>query len=547
MFGIKFNTLAVCAAVLVLPALAFGAAGGLREKAEKLEKDASFEVGVLDGKFKEFDVGITTKTDSGGFSFNDIYVLLLNNVRNKKLLLLYKYVQPDADGEGNLEDYFKIAVLPRFAQFGFERIALVADTFVYDSDEDPPARDYLRGKAKRFAESQDDTPYEPGEFADKYAHCKLPKGEKGGDGDAMNKMGYLSLKKLRDMGEKGDCCAYEIYARALLGMVYESDGPIDTEKGMEVLNALAEKKHIGAIITLSDIYGLIPLKEHEPRDGGYLKKRYGVYWRLLKYADKDKALAMLKKAADLGDASRLYRFFTMLASEGKTGEMEAYYDKFKNLDEHDKGDMETAIAMAYFGYSLDEMSMGCMGYGMALVPDFGNVKEIKNPQKAWEWAQKCKKGGFLKVHMLLSGIGMERDEKAATELVQKMYYGNIMECSAYLGYAYANGIGVEKDEGKSKLYWDRFFEYKGHENAYAVVDAAKRFYNGFGYPKDKAAAIWILETAAADSNRYYVIDPLSSLAKLYEGKFDPSDAAAGKAGFYRKKFEEVKKAFEEEK
>lgn len=536
----KQCSVAICAAFFALPLC--GADKPTGEKIEELDKSASFVVTVLDDIFLECDIGICLDQYSRAIRIDSIYGLLANHIRDKKLLMFKRELAPDSRNPTEMGDRFRIIIMPHLIMSGFDRIVFAAGDFIYDTDADPIIGERMRDHAKFLAESEEGSaPKKSVEYVDEYMHCRLPKGDSGDANDSMNKTGWLSLDKLREMGERGDFHAYEMYALGLMGLIKGVEGHADIEKGMEILNVLAERNHIPAIKTLGTIYALGALEDGEPRDEKYLKFKYGDYWHFIKYADKEKAYAMLRKAMDLGNSDLWHKLFDMLASDGKTEEMEAWYNKFKNAEDESCNGMVPAMAMAYFGYSISEMSMGCMGYGMAYVPNFGNIKEIRNPQRAWEWARKFSGGGFLQVHMLLDGIGAGKDAKAATELVQKMYYySNIMECAAYLGYAYANGIGVEKDESKAGLYWEKFFEFKGHESGYAVVDAAKRFYNGFGYPKDKAAAIWILETAAWNPENDYAEYPAAALLKIYEGAFDPADRDDENAKFCRERLDDIR-------
>ncbi len=444
------------------------------------------------------------------------------------------------------EDRFKICIAPRIMGMGYARLTLDARLFKYDSDEDPFAQEIMYWREKR---GDDDVSArinrENAEKKKKMEEIISKYGDENGtlSHPAIRK---FSIEKLKKIADGGDEEARLIYAKVCLSpqnikAAAEDMPALAPEDGMRIMRELAETGNVEAMQTLVKIYS-----------GNFYNSEAGTELDKFFSGFKNPELALKYKflSAEKGDSLYLRDCVKHLVDEGNFSEAEALLAKFP-----DATWQADALLCAYFGYPLDKLiSTGCMCYGRHFVPDFGDLRKPAGPAKAFEWASKYAKTPYgddalLLAHCHLYGIGCGKDLKKAFDAAEKSsmpltWISRSLPAYAYLAYAYANGIGVEADKRKSELYWELFYEPlpQDHDSAQAVVDTARRFYNGWTVPQDKRTAVEILEKA---SERYASeraqgkwdstgVSFSGTLCKIYSGEFDPADKSEERLAHHKK-------------
>ena len=107
------------------------------------------------------------------------------------------------------KDNFKINVLPRFINAGFQRVILSVGNETYDTDKDPFMKRFiedLKNEKRKYWTSA----LQYGKQLKKYSLEKRDPNSR----DVLEQNGYMSFEKLKELGEAGDDWAYYFYATA---------------------------------------------------------------------------------------------------------------------------------------------------------------------------------------------------------------------------------------------------------------------------------------------------------------------------------------------
>ena len=127
----------------------------------------------------------------------------------------------------------------------------------------------------------------------------------------------------------------------------------------------------------------------------------------------------------------------------------------------------------------------------------------KDYHAAVEWFSKATEQGNAQAQnwlgwMYANGRGVERDDKQAVELYRKAAEQGNVQAQTNLGWMYANGRGVEKDYTQA-LEWRRKAAEQGH--AQAQNRLGEMYENGRGVEKDYYTAVEWYRKAAAQGNK----------------------------------------------
>lgn len=518
----------------------------------------------------------TTEHRCGGVPMLDrgqIISLLRDAVKNKDTLSIHGSVLTDILDQSPSADAFRFVLLPDLWDCGFKRI-IYTDTKnrLYDSSKDPfmvkvnELREIAEARRKESREKSraedNQPPY--------YEKFKLKKGEPRDENDLFERRGFMSLKKLKELGEAGDDASLLFYAECHLREGYMSsvmEDFADVREAVRALDILAARGNLEAMEYLIEIYR--PTSEEDEKDDiyGNLKPSWycdaaGEFSKMASEETAEKYEEMrYKRYEELleeGDASYLLYLASRAQERGDMDALCGYFKKYNGWY------AKRALLALCFGKKSGEWPskvyvsyMGCpprdfMDLGHEL-ENLGTEVKISNEKIAFEVAERIaserpySEDVLILAHMYLNGIGTEKNPEAAFKLAQTCFFSperdDSVVAAAYLAYAYEKGIGTPADEDKARYLWLRCEQF---DNPNLWGSVAARLYDGFGMPKDRERAAEILEERLGGSRgekRLY----LEKLVKIFGGEFDPSERNEGKLKLYSEQLEELKREAVSEK
>lgn len=494
---------------------------------------------------------------AGGYSYPKSHIMdiLLWAIKDKSLIYVSSPMSDLFDGEPNA-DAFRILFLKDLLDIGFERVIFETSKFGYDSAKDPLVAFWESNYGKRLrepAKSENDSGetenvndedfdreysyYVSGYAGAYYAKYRQDNWKIGREEDQLEEKGYISLKRLKELGENGDDDAYLFYAKYLAGLEFYN-GDLNIAEAVRVLEMLADKGNYHAAASLFFIYSIgenvLPDDEHSP----YLARLFAGFFDAEKSA-KYRGVVFENYGECLsGDVG--HPLLTWIMGEARKeknyGFLEFCVEKLDGLGAYEFIESAFSTEKVLKDATCEACSPVSVLYG---VEKLGEVIRVENP----DFAYKClrhiqenpkfvygRKFGdpfwediFFIAHFYIYGIGTEKNPEKAAEMVEKCFFAprlvESMLSAAYLAYAYENGFGVGRSERKAYYYWKRFYT---NERADIYGSAAARFYNGFGFPQDKKLAAEILEKSLeriSDGKD----EILGALVKIYGGEFDESE------------------------
>ena len=517
----------------------------------------------------------TTEHRCGGVPMLDkrqILSLLRDGIKEKKTLSIHG--GPDAGllDSGPSPDAFRFVLLPDLWNCGFKRIIYTDADRLYDSSKDPfiAARDAYYSALDKAKEQKD---REAGQWESEppyYEKFKLKEGEPRDENDLFERRGFMSLKKLKELGEAGDDASLLFYAECHLREGYMSGAMedfADVREAVRALDILAARGNLQGISYLVDIYTPQSKKDEKKDTSGKRKPNW-----YIKHAEEFSKMADEKIAEKYKEMQ--YMYYEKLLEGGNTnylhylseraqkrGDLETLYGYFKKYDDWYSNGMLAALC---FGKKSGLWPVkSYLRFGGCPPKDFINLGHrlsklgqeinIADEKIAFEVAQKIAEKNpysedvLILAHMYLNGIGTEKNPEAAFKLAQTCFFSRCPDDSvvaaAYLAYAYEKGIGTSADEDKARYLWLRCEQFD-NPNLWGAV--AARLYDGFGMPKDRERAVEILEERLGGSRgekRLY----LEKLVKIFGGEFDPSERNEGKLKLYSEQLEELKREAVSEK
>lgn len=163
--------------------------------------------------------------------------------------------------------------------------------------------------------------------------------------------------------------------------------------------------------------------------------------------------------------------------------------------------------------------------------------KIRDAQKAFEFAKReyargkkrrCAMSAPLLAVMHLQGIGTPKNVAKALEILQENRFlepaKNYSEARSrfpqLIAYLYYKGIGVDKDEKKARELVKKYPE--AHKNAW------RNFYCGYIAPKDFEFAVFVLKNI----DKTWAAQTLSD---IYNGKYSPSDVNPEQSKLWRER------------
>ena len=518
----------------------------------------------------------TTEHRCGGVPMLDrgqIISLLRDAVKNKDTLSIHGLVLTDILDQSPSADAFRFVLLPDLWDCGFKRIIYTdAENFLYDSSKDHfmSARDAYYSALDKAKEQKD---REAGQWESEppyYEKFKLKEGEPRDENDLFERRGFMSLKKLKELGEAGDDASLLFYAECHLREGYMSsvmEDFADVREAVRALDILAARGNLRGISYLVDIYTPQSKKDEKKDTSGKRKPNWYIkhaeeFSKMAdeKIAEKYKEMQYMcyEKLLEGGNANYLHY---LSGRAQKRGDLETLYGYFKKYDDWYSNGMLTALC---FGKKSGLWPVkSYLRFGGCPPKDFINLGHfleclgseigIADEKIAFEVAQKIAEKNpysedvLILAHMYLNGIGTEKNPEAAFKLAQTCFFSRCPDDSvvaaAYLAYAYEKGIGTPADEDKARYLWLRCEQFN-NPNLWGAV--AARLYDGFGMPKDRERAVEILEERLGGSRgekRLY----LEKLVKIFGGEFDPSERNEGKLKLYSEQLEELKREAVSEK
>ena len=506
---------------------------------KELRKEADFIIYANDS-FDKFFIGVTNENGVRTlFSWDQIERLLRDNIVGKKTILFLSYNEHFEDEKGMNSDAFYALLRPDLMESGFKRFIVASSEFNYDSLEDPHViwRTSKIAKLSSCSTKQYMKQCDIDGIENKYMKPYDDEEENYEDDDDY----LLPMDELKLLGDGGDDDALWLYASKLL----DKKDDCSMEDGLKILDKLASEGHFPSIRSLAYFYE--PSRQSENSD-----------------PDKETTTESERKKYENAETSEKYKFMSLnfgyfyffskliedTVEEGNLEKAEEIFFEYADgVPLYAKSQAAEVIAMHYWGYSISETYIGCFHSGAHLSPDFNKLKNIKNVDKAVFWTDYLVENTlgttglgtdafFLKAHIYLNGIGVEKNASKAVDWVMRALYEGDIQAAAYMAYAYERGIGVEKSKDKSDLFWKKVFETDMPSSSDAILKASRRFYNGFGFPKDKLMAIEILERAfeqgKARKASHYTNTMLYTLIRIFSGKYSESDKNAEKLESYEK-------------
>ncbi len=467
------------------------------------------------------------------------------------------------------KDNFKINVLPRFINAGFQRVILSVGNETYDTDKDPFMKrliEDLKNEKRKYWTSA----LQYGKQLKKYSLEKRDPNSR----DVLEQNGYMSFEKLKELGEAGDDWAYYFYATAHIrpiGYAGSLDGgyPQKVDEGVEILKKLSGRGVRMAAEELALFYGLGGEYEDEAVFEKYKNAELAEEYMKTAYTLGSNMFtcALIKSACGRGD----YLLADSLAESSeanRNGLLDEEYDDDAKTYWDDREDCAYSILRCVSknekNWPVPEMI--CFCYQSTSFPYFGSTLEIKDPVMFGKWAKVLAEARpysdrvMYRIHSLANAVGCKMDLKKAFDTARRAsfarYKYKAMTPMAYTAYAYEKGLGVAKNESHAKAYWDRFYSYVHHESGRQIAYTASCLYNGFGFPEDKAKALEIMEKCVEIAERYmedeskksdiiesvsYAEPCLNELINICSGNFGAEDKNEGKARFYKAKAGEFKK------
>ena len=524
------------------------------------------ELGAPVGKYKAA-IGVYANEDFTGFRlFNEdswkpitltypkvqILDILRATMKDKSVVYVYSPMADLFDGEPN-SDAFEILFLKDIVEAGFKRVVFETSSFTYDSAKDPFFASIYKGIAvgcennsSGSAEDSDgddddfDMDLEPvlGDPEAYYAKYRQEAWKIGREADQLEEEGYVSLKRLKELGDSGDDDAYLFYAKYLAGLEFYN-GDLNVVEAVRVLEMLAGKGNYHAAAALFFIYSVGD--DILDDDGGfsYYDKKYAPFFDDAK-SEKYKGIVFGGYEKHLSDDldSSVIGWLIDVAKMDKNFEFLKFCAEMPSCVSAWESFIESSFSTekVFKNVTCEVCTPISILYG---IEKLGEFIEVENPDFAYKCLRRLQENQeiiydgsfgdpfwedvFLVAHFYIYGVGTEKNPEKAFEMIQKCFFSwrlaENMLSSAYLAYAYENGFGVERSERKAYYYWKRFYT---NERADIYGSTAARFYNGFGFPQDKKLAAEILEKSLEriSDGKAEILD---ALVKIYGGEFDESE------------------------
>lgn len=320
---------------------------------------------------------------------------------------------------------------------------------------------------------------------DAYAKWRLAYAYANGDGTDLD---YDKAKQLLEEAAKEGCeeAQCDLACSKMYGWLgYE----IDVEEGMKTLKTLASKSKNAYVLSryAKDIYHGWNFEEDEEKAERILNK--------IENKDNDLYLQLMGEIYENGgekierNIPKAIEYYTKSFEQGRKGSAENLGNIYKNGNDDIEKDIKKAID--WYNKGVEGNSTSCMlQLARIYLSEDTLYKDLHSESKAIDMIKKAAKHGDSDAYKWLGklyqyGEYLPKDDNKAFKYYEKSYKLNSPNGAFFLGFAYIDGIGCEKNVERGIEVWKKGAELGSGAAAYNLYC----YYSyGGGFTNDKSVS-----------------------------------------------------------